>query len=262
MTAVFFTSDTHFLHEMVAGLRGFAATEEHDEAVIVNWNRAVRPDDLVWHLGDVGIGNETRILEQAARLNGRKQLITGNHDSCWPGNRGARSRQRRWMEVFESVQAFARIRIDGRPVLLSHFPYSGDHTAFDRHSQYRLKDRGFWLLHGHTHGRETLGPFALPIVTFGAEPIYQGRQLHVGVDAWGLHPVSEAAALEQIREREAGEAVTGSALIVACGHAKTPPAPEGAEGVSFDSLLQLPAGFPRDRTLHLMPGDVGADRGQ
>ena len=114
--------------------------------------------------------------------------------------RAARSRQRRWFEVFESVQAFARIRIDGRPVLLSHFPYYGDHTALDRHSQYRLKDQGLWLLHGHTHSREKLGPFMLPVVTFNGEPFYQGRQLHVGVDAWDLHPVSEADVLAQIKE--------------------------------------------------------------
>ena len=202
VSSVFFTSDTHFLHGMVAGLRGFTDPAEHDELIIERWNKTIRRDDLVWHLGDVGLGNETRILEMAARLNGRKQLITGNHDSCWPGNRGARSRQRRWFEVFESVQAFARIRIDGRPVLLSHFPYYGDHTALDRHSQYRLKDQGAWLLHGHTHSREKLGPFILPIVTFDAEPVCQGRQLHVGVDAWDLHPVSEADALAQIRMRE------------------------------------------------------------
>ena len=199
MSAVFFTSDTHFLHKMVAGLRGFATPEEHDEAVIANWNRAIRPDDLVWHLGDVGLGNEARILEQAARLNGRKQLITGNHDSCWPGNRGARSRQRRWLEVFESVQAFARIRINSRPVLLSHFPYlgGGDHTDEERGTQYRLPDEGLWLLHGHTHQPDQIDGL---------------RSLHVGLDAWGMHPVSEAAALARIREHEEG---AGRVLVVA-----------------------------------------------
>jgi calcineurin-like phosphoesterase family protein len=197
VTAVFFTSDTHFCHCMVAGLRGFGTSEEHDEMIIGNWNRTVRPDDLVWHLGDVGLGNEARILEQASRLNGRKQLITGNHDSCWPGNRGARSRQRRWLEVFESVQAFARIRIDGRPVLLSHFPYEGDHTGEDRCTQYRLPNEGLWLIHGHTHQPDQIDGL---------------RSLHTGLDGWGLHPVSEAAALSRIREHEEGH---GNVLVVA-----------------------------------------------
>lgn len=105
---VFYSSDTHFSHALVAGLRGFASQEEHDEAVIANWNAVVKPSDLVWHLGDAGLGSEARVLELAGRLNGVKHLIAGNHDRCWPGHRDARKRQRAWLEAFESVQAFAK----------------------------------------------------------------------------------------------------------------------------------------------------------
>ncbi len=186
MSAVWFSSDTHFLHAMVAGLRGFASSEEHDETIIERWNKLVRPADLVWHLGDVGLGNEARVLRQAARLNGRKHLITGNHDPCWPGHRGSRSRQRRWLEVFESVQAFARIRLDGQAVLLSHLPYlgAGDHTLEERHTQFRLHDEGLWLVHGHTHQPEQVS---------GA------RSVHVGVDAWNLRPAPEADVISLVR---------------------------------------------------------------
>ena len=187
MSAVYFTSDSHFLHRMVAELRGFASSEEHDEAVIERWNQLVRPDDLVWHLGDVGLGNETRVLEQAARLNGRKQLITGNHDPCWPGHRDSRKHQRKWLEVFESVQAFARIKLDGRTVLLSHFPRTGDHAEVDRCDQFRLRSGADPVLHGHTHSQERGG----------------GDQVHAGLDAWDLRPVSEADILGVIREHEA-----------------------------------------------------------
>jgi calcineurin-like phosphoesterase family protein len=208
VSAVWFSSDTHFLHAFVARLRGFAGPEQHDEAIIDQWNHLVRRDDLVWHLGDVGLGNETRILEQAARLNGRKQLITGNHDACWPGHRDSRKHQRRWLDVFESVQAFARIRVDGRTVLLSHFPYEGDHAGEDRAMQYRLRDEGAWLVHGHTHQPNRLGPHPrfLSVVasvpdSFG-EPQPRGREVHAGLDAWGLRPVSEAGILGVIREYE------------------------------------------------------------
>ena len=186
MSAVFFSSDTHFLHAMVAGLRGFASSEEHDEAVIAAWNNLVRPADLVWHLGDVGLGNEARVLRQAARLNGNKHLIAGNHDPCWPGHRGSRSRQRKWLEVFESVQAFARIRLDGQSVLLSHLPYlgAGDHTLEERHTQFRLHDEGLWLIHGHTHQAEQMsGP----------------RSVHAGLDAWNLRPAPEADVISLMR---------------------------------------------------------------
>lgn len=209
MSATWFSSDTHLLHAMVARLRGFDSSEEHDEAIIASWNKAVRPDDLVWHLGDVGLGNETRVLEQAARLNGRKQLITGNHDPCWPGHRDARKHQRRWLEVFESVQAFARIRLDGRVVLLSHMPYEGDHVGEDRHTQFRLRDEGTWLLHGHTHLANRLGPhprfltFMDPVTGDPAAQQPLGREVHAGLDAWDLRPASEADVLGVIRDYEA-----------------------------------------------------------
>lgn len=206
--AIWFSSDTHLLHRLVAEHRGFSGSEEHDETVIARWNATVRPGDLVWHLGDVGLGNETRVLEQAARLNGRKQLVTGNHDPCWPGHRDARKHQRRWLEVFESVQAFAKIRLDGRTVLLSHMPYDGDHVGEDRHTQFRLRDEGAWLLHGHTHQPDRLGPYPrfLSVASAGgpfgeAQP--RGRQVHIGLDAWDLRPASEADVLSVIREHEA-----------------------------------------------------------
>jgi len=202
----------------VAGHRGFASAAEHDEAVIARWNELVRPDDLVWHLGDVGLGSETRVLEQAARLNGRKQLVTGNHDPVWPGHRDARKHQRRWLEVFESVQAFAKIRLDGRMVVLSHFPYEGDHTADERAVQFRLRDEGEWLIHGHTHQRDRLGPNArwLHIATAGGpfrEPRPRGRQVHAGLDAWNLSPVSDADILGVIRWHEANTDIGAAADV-------------------------------------------------
>jgi calcineurin-like phosphoesterase family protein len=53
----------------------------HDEALIVAWNATVRPDDIVWHLGDFAymcsLDNTAGIL---SGLNGRKHLVRGNHD--------------------------------------------------------------------------------------------------------------------------------------------------------------------------------------
>ena len=186
---VWYSSDSHFRHKMVAGLRGFDSIDEHDQVLVDNWNAVVKPDDFVWHLGDVGLGNELGVLACASHLNGRKHLITGNHDPCWPGHRDSRKRQRLWLDYFESVQAYAKTRIEGRTVLLSHLPYlgAGDHTAEERHSLFRLSDQGEWLVHGHLHSPERLtGP----------------RSVHVGLDAWGLHPVAEGAIAALIRDIE------------------------------------------------------------
>lgn len=199
MTGTWFTSDTHFLHRLVAELRGFATPEEHDEAVIGRWNAVVRPGDLVWHLGDAGLGNEARVLALAARLNGVKHLIAGNHDPCWPGHRDSRRHQRRWLGVFESVQAYARIRIEGRPVLLSHLPYAGGggHTDEERYPQFRLPDLGGWLIHGHTHQPDRIDG---------------RRSLHCGLDAWGLRPAGEGEIAALIRETEAARAAEAERL--------------------------------------------------
>lgn len=186
---VFYTSDTHFQHAMVAGLRGSASAMEHDQEVVDRWNDVVKPSDMVWHLGDVGLGNELGLLNVVTHLNGTIHLVAGNHDKAWPGHRDSRKHQRAWLGVFESVQAFAKTKIDGRTVLLSHLPYegAGDHTAEERYPQFRLPDLGGWLAHGHTHSGERVdGP----------------RSVHVGLDAWGLRPASEGEIAALIREAE------------------------------------------------------------
>jgi calcineurin-like phosphoesterase family protein len=190
---IWFTSDTHFRHAMVAQLRGFASAEEHDEAVIARWNDTVRPGDTVWHLGDVGMSRG--FLPLLGRLHGTIHLITGNHDAAWPGHRDSHRHQREWLEHFASVQAFARRKIGARHVLLSHFPRTGDHTEVERHDQYRLRSGELPVLHGHTHSRERGG----------------GAQIHVGLDAWDLRPVALHVLEHLITTSEADAAAVADA---------------------------------------------------
>ena len=86
MPAVFLVSDTHFGHAGVCRflrddgtkLRPWDNPEEMDEEMVKRWNETVRPNDKVYHLGDVVINRKSlQILE---RLNGDKVLIKGNHD--------------------------------------------------------------------------------------------------------------------------------------------------------------------------------------
>lgn len=225
MGNVFFTSDTHFRHRFMAGLRGFGTVEEpggnpvaswvaaeaHDEAVIARWNEMVGRRDTVWHLGDVGMSSG--FLSLIGRLNGTVHLVAGNHDAVWPGHQGAHRHQRKWLEFFASVQPFARKRIAGHDVLLSHFPYEGDSRDKDRDTQFRLRDEGRWLLHGHVHSRERVSaPVLVPAIFGQQEQRYRCRQVHVGLDAWDLRPVplSEVEAL--IRSAEQEEAAWSAAL--------------------------------------------------
>jgi len=88
MPAVFLVSDTHFGHAGVCRfthpddpevkLRPWDNADEMDEEMIRRWNDRVRPNDKVYHLGDVVINRKA--LKTLARLNGDKVLIRGNHD--------------------------------------------------------------------------------------------------------------------------------------------------------------------------------------
>ena len=87
MPAVFLVSDTHFGHagvcrfteaDGVTKIRPWTDPAEMDEEMIRRWNDRVRPNDKVYHLGDVVINRKA--LPTLARLNGDKVLIRGNHD--------------------------------------------------------------------------------------------------------------------------------------------------------------------------------------
>jgi len=181
---IWYTSDLHFGHRLVAGHRGFGEdTVAHDAEIVEKWNAVVGKDDIVHVLGDLAVSNPTYALALMADLPGRKRLIFGNHEPVHPMYRDAPRLLRKYPydEVFEWAAPFARRKINGRNVLLSHFPYAGDHTEKPRYAQYRLRDMGEYLLHGHTHSTEVRT---------------SDREVHVGWDAWRrLVPESEIAAI-------------------------------------------------------------------
>lgn len=87
MSKTWVISDTHFGHANILTFRdssgdlirpGFKNIDEHDQLIIDNWNSVVKPEDRVYHLGDVAIPR--RGLKFLYALNGRKALIGGNHD--------------------------------------------------------------------------------------------------------------------------------------------------------------------------------------
>lgn len=174
---VYLTSDLHFGHAKVAAIRGFGESiRAHDDAISTSLSGLTDRDDL-WILGDISASKagENIAFIRLGALPCKLHLICGNHDRCSAIHRDGWKHQREWLEVFDSIQEFARRRGPDRiPVMLSHYPYTGDHTEKDRFTQYRLRDEGSWLCHGHTHQPEIIsGP----------------RQIHVGWDAWH-RPVS------------------------------------------------------------------------
>jgi len=116
MPSVFLVSDTHFGHtgvcrftrnDGVTKLRPWDDAGEMDEAMIKAWNDRVRPNDKVYHLGDVVINRKA--LKTLARLNGDKVLIRGNHDIF---------RDDEYREYFRELRAYHVMN----GCILSHIP--------------------------------------------------------------------------------------------------------------------------------------------
>ena len=117
MPAVFLTSDTHFGHAGVCKfthpddetvkLRPWDDPDEMDEEMIRRWNDTVRPNDKVYHLGDVVINRKA--LKTLARLNGDKVLIRGNHDIF---------RDDEYRDYFRELRAYHVMN----GLILSHIP--------------------------------------------------------------------------------------------------------------------------------------------
>lgn len=195
------SSDLHLDHHNIMQYcpgRPGSSPREMSEILIANWNRKVAPDDTVYVHGDVAMGKIADSLPLVGRLNGRKILIAGNHDRCWSGHgRKARGWADKYLDAgFEMIVEHAWIRLDGHDVMLTHFPFEGDSHEEDRYVEFRPRDLGQWLLHGHVHDKWKVN----------------GRQINVGCDVWGYAPVSQAeiAALMRAAEAEAAALPGGS----------------------------------------------------
>lgn len=188
---VYHWADLHVAHTLVAKDRGFDSTAEHDDFIAQMWVETVTKRDSVWLLGDLASANPKPALELLAKLPGTKHLVAGNHCPVHPMHPDSHRYQRRYMEVFNSVQIAGLRRLGDNWALLSHFPYEGDGPGReDRYSQWRLRDEGGWLLHGHVHKAWKVN----------------GRQINVGVDQWD-RPVSEHELDSLINTRKNSELI-------------------------------------------------------
>jgi calcineurin-like phosphoesterase family protein len=121
--------------------------------MILRWNRRVKPDDILVHLGDFSMYlHREQQREILARLNGIKVLVLGNHDA---------SKARMEDVGFVDVKKEMRL-VDGPYLLyLRHKPNEEfDTTEFDFH------------LCGHVHEKWKRN----------------GRIINVGVDQWDFEP--------------------------------------------------------------------------
>jgi len=165
----FFTSDTHFYHSRIIQycLRPFADAHEMNEALIVNWNNVVTPDDVVYHLGDFAFGSAKDVNAIMVRLNFKHfHFIKGNHDKPfmeWYNDPNNDTLARKYTTVYPH---FLETHINKQKFVLCHYAM----RVWDQ------SHRGAMHLYGHSHG------------TLPDDP--NSKSFDVGVDCHNYAPIS------------------------------------------------------------------------
>lgn len=83
----FVIADLHLGHENIIKYcnRPFKDINQMNETIIKNWNDKVSNEDLVYILGDFSVKyDQEKTQNILSRLNGRKVLVMGNHDTRKP----------------------------------------------------------------------------------------------------------------------------------------------------------------------------------
>lgn len=183
---VWFISDTHFGHANALKflcddgkpMRSFDNVQAMDEHMVACWNSVVKPQDKVYHLGDVVINKN--YLPTLFRLNGHKRLVRGNHD-IFP--------TKTFMEYFEEiygVRVFAEFGF-----VCSHIPI---HT--ESLSRWKLN------VHGHLHCNTVMLPDELHMdgtITKSIDP----RYMSVCVEKINYTPIHIDVIRERVKELSA-----------------------------------------------------------
>lgn len=154
---IWFSSDPHIGHQNILKYqpltRKFDTVESMNDRIKEKWLSQIKPGDEVWLIGDIFfLGEEEAVAWLSNFKHVKIHLVLGNHDSVI-------KKSQTLQKMFASIQEYKTLKIDGKHVVLSHFPFA----IWDR------KHYGAYHLHGHSHGN------------------YQGegRIMDVGVDC---HP--------------------------------------------------------------------------
>lgn len=166
---IYLTSDTHINHNrgFIYEPRGFKTVEEMNEAIVARWNAIVKPEDEVYHLGDVMLGgpNSEDGLNYLKQLNGKIHITIGNHDT--------NKRIELYKNLSNVVEVKQALKLDynGYHFFMCHYP------SFTGCLQHEDLKKTTCNLFGHTHQHTNF---------------YQNIPFmyHVGVDSHNCTPIS------------------------------------------------------------------------
>lgn len=117
MRDIYIISDTHIGHDNIIKYcnRPFENSYYMNQCIRDNWNSIVKPEDKVYHLGDVYMGKNwtsgEKIEDFLKSLHGHKRLILGNHDN---------GKDQILQKVFEKISVWRMFR--EFDLLLTHVP--------------------------------------------------------------------------------------------------------------------------------------------
>lgn len=136
MPSNFYIADTHFGHDNIIRFdnRPFASTQEMEEVLVENWNKAVKRDDTVNILGDFCWLKEPEWIRILKILSGNKVLIRGNHD--------LKSVSPQLKKMFQDVKDYKEISDNGRKVIMCHYPILFYKSSYNPN---------VYMLCGHVH---------------------------------------------------------------------------------------------------------------
>lgn len=138
------TSDLHFGHANImkfcpqSRARFNNDVNYMNEAMVIEWNSLVQPEDTVYILGDVAFLPAAKAVQYMKRCNGNKILVRGNHDRKLLNDPVFRS-------CFESVHDYLDITYNGHKIVMSHYPFL----------EWDQMHRGSLHFYGHLHGGVT-----------------------------------------------------------------------------------------------------------
>ena len=198
---IYLTSDQHYFHEKALERmpnRVFSSIETMNLTMISNHNNIITDNDLVIMLGDFVMGKKwENIPIICSVLKGKKVLIYGNHDMAFNDERLGKKEAAKQLYLENGIYKLYEGHVkleqilkdcgfiytqDISSVVLSHFPFESEEHGHKYRHLY-VKDEGQLLFSGHSHQ-------LLPII--------RQRNLNVGVDAWGMFPISLDVAMNKI----------------------------------------------------------------
>ena len=190
---IFCTSDLHLGHDkdFIVQARGFETVEEMNAEIIRRWNERVYPDDDVYVLGDLTLGDVEEGIHLIAKLNGYLHILRGNHDTD--------KKVERYLELPNVVSVqYADVLKYGKAVFwMGHYP-----TITANYDDDKPWAKHVVCLFGHTHQTDPFYYLDKGDYYRGQHAIPNPYMYNVGMDAHNCTPITIDEIIADIRKKK------------------------------------------------------------